>query len=139
VKPFQFLEHTADKGAIAYGTTLEELFANGALSMVSLMCRPDAAPVTEERRIELSAPDLETLFVRWLSELVYLLDTEGLLGTRFQVESVRDDAMAAIVGFARVDRESFAQEGALVKAITYHGLEIVQKSGVWSVTYYVDV
>lgn len=139
MKQFEFLEHTADKGAIAYGSTLEELFANGALSMVSLMCRPDAVPVTEERHITISAPDLETLFVRWLSELVYLLDTEGLLGTRFEVESVRNDTMTAVVGFARVDRESFAQEGALVKAITYHGLQIVQKSGVWSVTYYVDV
>jgi len=139
VKQFEFLEHTADKGARAYGATLEELFANGALSMVSLMCRPDAVAVTEERRIELSAPDLETLFVRWLSELVYLLDTEGLLAARFRVESVRDNSVSAVVGFARVDRESFAQEGALVKAITYHDLELTKESGVWSVTYYVDV
>ena len=137
--PFEFLEHTADKGAVAYGSTLEELFANGALSMISLMCRPDAVPVTEERLVEISAPDLETLFVRWLSELVYLLDTEGLLATQFRVEFVRDGSMRAMVGFARVDRESFEQEGALVKAITYHGLEITQKSGVWSATYYVDV
>lgn len=139
VKRFEQIEHTADKGAIAYGGDIPQLFENGALSMVSLMCDPSDYQPTEFRDVFLEAADVETLFVRWLSELVYLLDVNGLLAVEFALGPVTPCSLKARVGFALVDRDSFEQRGAIVKAITYHGLDIHENGAGWSATYYVDV
>ena len=139
MKRFEFIEHTADKGAIAYGRTRAEVFANGALSMISLMTDPGAFSPDEWREIDLTAPDIGSLFVRWLSELVFLLDVESLLAVEFDVREAEAEALKVRVGFARVNRETFEQRGALVKAITYHDLEVAETDGGWRARYYVDV
>src|ERR1022692_1610575 len=48
-RPFEILEHPADVGFLAYGATLEELFANSALAMISLAC--DLEGVRETRAL----------------------------------------------------------------------------------------
>jgi SHS2 domain-containing protein len=139
VKQFEFLEHTADKGAIAYGASLAQLFENGALSMVSLMCDVDPSSAVEWRRVAVDAADLGNLFVRWLSELVWLVDVESLLPVAFEVEEATATSLRARVGVAPVDRETFVQRGAIVKAITYHDLEVAETDEGWHARYYVDV
>src|ERR1039458_5821874 len=57
---FEILEHPADIGFRAFGGTLEELFANAAVALVSIACEiEEVAPRTE---YALSAPgtDYET-------------------------------------------------------------------------------
>lgn len=136
---YEQLDHTADKGARVYGANMAELFQNAAHSMVSLMCDPEGMEVTEHWEISLNAPDRDTLFVRWLSELVYLLDVESLLSVQTEIVNITDTDLTAHADFAKVDREHFEQRGALVKAITYHGLELAQRPNGWEATYYVDV
>ena len=52
---------------------------------------------------------------------------------------VTPEVLRVRVGFAKVDRETFEQCGALVKAITYHDLEVVEADSGWRARYYVDV
>ncbi len=46
MKKFDVVEHTADTGIIAYGTDMQEAFANAAYGMFSLMA--DLRQVREE-------------------------------------------------------------------------------------------
>src|SRR2546426_7946043 len=66
--PFEIIEHPADVGFLAYGVTLEELFANAALAMMSLACELEAVRQTLSRAIEVTAADWESLLFAWLAE-----------------------------------------------------------------------
>lgn len=122
-KPFEILEHTADAGIIARGETAEELFANAALGMFSLMAELEAVRQPEERRIEVEAADREGLIVRWLTELLYYLDAEELLFSRFQVEEASETRLRARAFGERIDPERHRLHFG-VKAVTRHLLEV---------------
>ncbi len=57
---FEILEHPADIGFFAYGTTLEELFANAALAMISIAGDIAAVREVERREIEAIGEDAST-------------------------------------------------------------------------------
>ena len=73
------LDHTADVGFELGASTLEGLFdeARRALLMVVFERPPEEGE--DGREIRLSAPDLETLLVRWLNELTYLIQDTGFV------------------------------------------------------------
>ncbi len=57
MKRFQFIEHTADIGLMAYGRTLAEAFANAAYGMFSIITELRAVKEIESRRLELHEDD----------------------------------------------------------------------------------
>ena len=83
--PFEILEHPADVGFLAYGATLEELFANSALAMISLACDLENVRETEKRKIEASGEDVESLLYAWLAEVLAVSDAERLILRRASV------------------------------------------------------
>jgi SHS2 domain-containing protein len=67
--------------------------------------------------LELEASDAAVLLVRWLSELLYRIDTLGL---------AYQSAELAVEGgrlHARIRETRLPEAGAHIKAVTYHGLE----------------
>src|SRR3972149_4298240 len=103
--PFEILEHTADVGIVAHGASLEEIFANAAAGMFALMADPDGVRPLEERRIDVEGRDREGLLVRWLTELLYYVDAEEMLFSRFVVEEISGRRLRARGRGARVGRE----------------------------------
>jgi SHS2 domain-containing protein len=101
--PFEVIEHTADVGIIAYGSTLEDLFENAARGMFSLMAELGTVRAREERQLAVSAEDWEGLMAAWLSELLYYVDAEGLLLSRFQIERLQPFALHARVAGEPID------------------------------------
>ena len=79
---FILLDHTADLGMEVYGTSLSELFEKAALALLQIMLGDKAciAPYGT-RTISISADDTADLMVRWLGEILYLLDGEGRIVT----------------------------------------------------------
>src|SRR5918998_100990 len=69
----EMLDHTADVGFELRTSTLEGLFdeARRALLMVVFELPPEEG--RDGREILLSAPDRETLLVRWMNEIAYLI------------------------------------------------------------------
>jgi SHS2 domain-containing protein len=126
--PFEILEHTADVGIVAHGGTLEEMFANAAAGMFALMADLDRVRPLDERRIALEARDREGLLVRWLTELLYYLDAEEMLFSRFAVEEVSDTRLRARAWGERIDRERHRLHFG-VKAVTRHMLEVAAEDG----------
>lgn len=122
--PFEILDHTADVGVWAYGRTLAEAFQNAALAMFSIMADLGTVGEGEERRVEVTADDHEGLLVAWLSELLYLSDTQEMLFRRFLIEEMDGGLRGRAWGEA-IDRDRHTL-GTAVKAITRHLLTIQQ-------------
>jgi SHS2 domain-containing protein len=91
---YEILPHTADGKFRAYGETIEEAFANAALATVSLMWDWSKVEPKLERPIDIRGRDREQLLVKFLNEIVYLLDTDRFLLGR--VEGLRIEEAAAV-------------------------------------------
>lgn len=127
-KDFDILEHTADIGIIAYGADLKQTFAHAARGLLSLITDPDKVNEVTYRDIELTAPDIESLLVDWLNELIYIFDTENILFKRFDISQLEPDHLKARAYGEKVDRARHEIKLG-IKATTYHMLQIVRDDG----------
>lgn len=138
MQPFRILEHTADIGFEAFGRTRQEVFANAARALVSIIVDLDSIRPAEEVRIELSASDAPSLLVDWLSEILYLYDAEGWLLADFRFDRLEETSLAACARGERFRRDRHGVR-LLVKAITYHQLALEQTRERWRAQVYVDI
>ncbi len=136
--PFEILEHTADVGIVAHGGSLAELFANAATGMFAVMADLEGVRETEERRIEVEGRDRERLMVRWLTELLYFLDAEEMLFSRFAVDEASDTRLQARAFGERIDPERHGLHFG-VKAVTHHMLEISSEDGGYRAQVLLDI
>jgi len=136
--PYTLLEHTADIGLEARGAGLEELLANCAAGMFSLVT--DLSLVKEKRRreVEVEAEDFGSLLVRWLSRLLYFLDTEEMLFKRFDVQRLGRFRIRATAWGEPIRCDSHDLRLA-IKAVTYHKLEVEKMDGGWRAQVYFDI
>lgn len=123
---------------MAYGAELPELFTNAALGLFSLMVDTSGVRETESRDIEVHAAGLESLLVRWLTELLYYLDAEDMLFSRFEITALND---ASLLGRAYGERIDTGRHelGFGVKAVTRHMLEIAREDGGYRATILFDI
>lgn len=123
MKRFQFIEHTADIGLIAYGQSLAEAFANAAYGLFSIIAELKTVKEIESRQLELNEEDSEALLFEWLNRLIYLFDVEMLLLKRFDIRDFDGRGLKAICYGEKYD-PSRHQLKTGVKAATYHMLKI---------------
>jgi len=137
---FRFLEHTADAKFQAYGRTIEEAFANAALATASLMWEPGAIARKIQIPVSARGHDLEQLLVRFLGELLYLLESRFfLLGSAEEILIGKDDSGYALeaVFWGDANSDTYEVHGS-VKAVTYNEMKII-KNGGYAVQVVVDV
>ncbi len=127
-KDFEILDHTADVGVIAYGTDLNQAFANAARALFSLITELDDVEEVLYRDIELTASDEESLLVGWLNELIYRFDAEGILFKRFDIIQLNDTRLKARSYGEKVDSSKHKLKTG-VKAATYHMLKVDKTDG----------
>ncbi|TLZ94357.1 MAG: archease [Methanobacteriota archaeon] len=124
---FEEIDHTADVGIRAYGQSLDELFANAAEGMSSLIADLSTVKPVGEVEVRVTADDIPTLFLRWLSELLYVHETQRFLFSSFDAHV----AGTALVGHARgetIDKSRHELKLA-IKAVTRHGLTVDPEKG----------
>ncbi len=136
--PFEIFEHTADAGVIAFGGSLSQLFEHAALGMFSLMAELAGVREREKRFVRVQSRDRESLLVAWLSELLYHLDSEELLFSRFSIGRFRETELSARVFGERIDRDRHELRLG-VKAVTRHMLEIADEDGAYRATILFDI
>jgi SHS2 domain-containing protein len=137
VKKFDIIEHTADTGIVAYGTELEEAFANAAYAMFTLIADLEDVKEVVCRQIEVEAGDRESLVVSWLNELLYLFDVEGIIFKRFRVTELSETSLKA-EGYGELIDKARHSLKAGVKAATYYMLRVEKDNG-YSVRVIFDV
>ena len=124
-KKFDFIEHTADTGLIAYGRTLPEVFENAAAGMFSLICEPDSVTQSSTREIKAHTDDgnPETLLVEWLNELLYIFDVDYFLLGGFHIYNFDNSIIKAKCSGEAIDLKKHTIKTE-IKAATYHMLNI---------------
>ena len=136
---FEILEHTADIKFRAYGQTPEQMLENAATALFGSMTDLSKVQVKKTWKTELKSPDLEQLTYSWLSEIVFLFETESAVFSTFKVklDQKEDWTLEAEIGGERLDlkRHAFDNE---VKAVTLHEFR-VKKNEVWCVQAVLDV
>jgi SHS2 domain-containing protein len=122
------LDHTADVGFELEAPTLEHLFDEARQALLMIVFEHPPQEGEDEDQVRLSAPDRETLLVRWLNELSYLIQDTGFVPARAEIE-IRESARAGCALEARLAGAPFLPEEygwqGEVKSATFHGLEVV--------------
>ena len=130
----RFLDHTADVGAEITAASLDELFAEAATALLETIVDRATVRPSLHRSFELAAPDLETLLVDWLGELVYVFEVDRQLFADAEVTVTEGEEGPRLVAVARgepydPDRHPVR---VLVKAVTHHALEVAcRPDGTW--------
>jgi SHS2 domain-containing protein len=136
------LDHTADVGFELGASTLEELFdeARRALLMVVFERPPEEGG--EGQEIRLSAPDRETLLVRWLNELIYLVQDIGFVpvGAEIRIQKTGGAGLSlrANLTGAPLLLEEYGWQGE-IKSATFHGLDVSNDGEGWHARVILDV
>jgi SHS2 domain-containing protein len=78
----------------------------------------------------LKSKGTEALLVSWLNEFLYLFDTGGLLFRHFEILSL-DDRHLKATARGEAYEEGRHPINTLIKAVTYHQLEILKEKGAW--------
>lgn len=137
VKP---LDHTADVGFALEAESLEGLFQAALQGLLSAMFQSPPRGGRRRRRMVLEAEDLETLLVRYLNELLYLIQTKGFVPGRAQVRIAPEEGGFRLQASLQGEpfQEAFGFQGE-VKSATFHGLQVAQEGGRWRARVILDV
>lgn len=155
---FSFFDHTGDIGVRLEGRTLDDLFESAAAAFTETITDPATIEPRRPVAITLESSALDLLLVDWLSELLYRFEVEQFLvgavqahvgsnpgGNGSNAAAAKDAATATAVPSlqATLVGEPFdASRHAvkvLVKAITYHALEVHQDAHGWHATVVLDI
>jgi len=132
------IEHTADIGIEVEADDLGELFSAAAGGMAALVVDPAGVKVTMHREVTLEANDSEELMFKWLNELLFMIDAEGVALSRFEVEDVTGTRLRAVVRGEPLDLDRH-EVGEEIKAATYHGLVVERRGAGWFARVIFDV
>jgi len=135
---FEVIDHTADIGIVAYGGNLNELFANAARGLFSLITDIDKIASKVSKKIELDDRDMESLLVAWLNDLLYTFEVESTIFGDFDVTVSEGNRLSANCYGEKVDpqRHHLRRE---IKAATYHNIHIAGASGMYSARVIFDI
>lgn len=140
---FKVLEDdaTADIAYLAYGKSLEEMYENAALGLFSLITDIQNVEKRQVDFITIEAEDREALLIDFLNDLLYKWDVEKVLFSNFSCELNEEEESLKLTAECR--GEAFDKEKhkikAEVKAVTYFGMEIKEKDGIWETKITPDV
>lgn len=148
MKLYEFLDISGDAGVRSFGNTAVELFVNAALGMYNLMMDMEGVAKKETIEVSLTHESWEGLLVAWLNELIYQFDAHGFIGKRIAVTDFSLGKNVARSEPSHRIRASLSGEyfdparhrgKLLLKAATYHRLEIRHEEGLWTADIIFDV
>lgn len=136
-KFYRILEHTADIGFEAYGATEEEALENSAYALVSIITNPEQIKPEKTKSIAISADDREQMLIRYLNEILYVIDGESFVPAQVKVKRSGETTLYAdLYGELRSDELETRTD---VKAITYHQLEFRRSDKGYTIRVFVDI
>lgn len=128
---YRFLDHTADVQAECRAQSFTGLLETAARALYSVALKDKRKSVCVRRDLFVSGAGREEVLVRWLQELVFLLETEGFVAVRFTWSSSHMEAPNGPCS-VQCDAEGYLcapeERGEEVKGVSYHGL-VVEKRG----------
>jgi len=130
MKRYSLIDHTADLGAFFYGADAQEVFVNAGLALFDLMVEHPPGQGRKMVRVALDGADREDLLVRWLNELLYLFQVQGLILTGVKIKGFSETSLAAKLTMTLFDLETHGLKNE-IKAATYHQIELCPAPKGW--------
>ena len=130
---FEEVSHTADWSARVWAPDPSTLFTEAARAMTSLSGTVIGDGPRLTRTFETEGPDLESLLVAFLSELVYYHEQDNVAFDGFDVRLASQWLKVSMEG-ARI-----ASSEKAIKAVTYHNLRIEKTKKGFETTIVFDV
>jgi len=142
MNPFEIIDHTADVGIKAHGSTLTELFENAARGMFAVIAgekyKAQGSKIEKKIEINENKDNLEEILVSWLSELLYIFNREKIYLDNFRILSLNNNGIKAETSGVNIDlyQSDLYTE---IKAVTFHNLKIEEDIEGFSCTIIFDV
>jgi len=145
MKKFEVLKHKADLKIKVFGETKEEIFLN-ALSAMTKLQKAEIGQLVKrgktKRKIKIKSFDLTSLLVDFLSEVLYLGQTNKEVYKDVKFLKFNDPSTGS--GQAEIEGELLGQKierfGEDIKGVTYHNLDILRtKDGNWEAIILFDI
>ncbi len=138
---YAFFSHTGDVGVQVHADSLDALFADAALALTDTVTDRRLVTGARQTAVELRSTAVDLLLIDWLNELIFRFDTEGLLiaCARVVVTGGGDDwTVRGTVEGETIDAGRHSVK-TVVKAATYHALEVTRSRSEWRATFVLDV
>ena len=141
MKKYEILEHTADLKIKVWGKTKKQLFSHALFAMTE-NTRPEIKEKTKKikQEIKIESFDLLTLLVDFLSEVLYLSQTNNTAYFDIKITKFSDSLSS---GKTKIEGILIGQKverfGVDIKAVTYHDLNIYQKKNNWEAIILFDI
>ena len=115
---YKELSHTADWSISVWADDLNGLFSESAAAMYSLMGVKLNESGLQSRSLSLHSDDTECLLVAYLSELLFIMETEDLIaaGQEITVSSKSLEGEILLLPLHNLGKE--------IKAVTFSGMNI---------------
>lgn len=135
MRRYELIDHTADMMVKAYGSTLEECFANAAYALFDQTVDLSTIGTEETVEIDVSGIDDEDRLYSFLSEMLFIEDCDNIILKEFNVRFDEDRVLCTAKG-EKLNRDKHRIRSE-VKAVTYHMMEVNRE--IPSVTVIFDV
>lgn len=141
MKPYKFLDHTADVLFEAHGKTLNELFKNAALATQETQTNLKDIKQKIKRRILLKNESVEMLLFDFLQELIFLKDKDLLLFSKFIVNIKKDNKKFNLSAICYGEKLNIKKHELKVdvKAVTLHQFSVKKIKDNWKARIIVDI
>jgi SHS2 domain-containing protein len=130
----KWIEHTAELQLEIHARSEAGVFRQAIVALRELL--EDDQPASgarAERTVAAEATDRGALLAEWLAELVFLAEADGLVPTEVRNLVVGDDSVTGVV-VGTLDEPRH-----LIKAVTYHDLELRRDRDGWRGNVVLDV
>jgi SHS2 domain-containing protein len=117
---FKEKNHTADWALLVWGKDIASLFTEAARGMYALMSPCMEASPRQIRMFSVQGTDDESRLVAFLNELIFYLEQEKLVFDAFDLEPSLDGFEVSMQG------SGFTSIEKMIKAVTFHNLEIIE-------------
>ena len=125
---YEYFDVAADVGVAAWGEDLPGCLRQCALGVFNLIVPTDAVQPVETREVAARGTPVEVLLVNWLNECLYVHELEGFVVSEVARPEVTATGVHALLRGEPVD-PSRHPRGTVVKAATFHDLEVSETPG----------
>jgi SHS2 domain-containing protein len=131
-------DHTADLGLRVWAPTLRGLFEEAGRGLIGMLFDAESVRPEAEMPVEAAGGEPEEMLVDWLTEVLLAFELERFVPADLVVSGFGADAISG-----RLVGETFDparhEPRCVIKAVTYHDLEIVRAGDAFEVSIVFDV
>lgn len=135
---FEVFDTTGDVGINVYGKDIKDIFEQAAIGLFSLITDLEKIDTKTSKTIDINADSYENLLIKWLNELIFLFDTEGIVGKKSDIKELTEKKLIATLHGDLFDEKKHSR-GILIKAATYHKLRLEKRNNLWIASILFDI